>query len=138
MSDLAVPPESLLTSAWRPLIVAFVQRVITTLRRGPPGVFLTSWYRTPLRNANEGGSPESQHLFGLAMDLGVEETGFGPTSGREPSRLRDAARGAGLIGVPILDRGGLHVQLFPAGTLARAGVVFPALGGTRAPSGFIR
>jgi len=137
MSDLAIPPQSLLNSAWRPLLEAFVQRVIQTLQRGPPGVTLTSWYRTPIRNANEGGSPQSQHLFGLAMDLFVEQTGFGLTSGREPSRLRDAARGAGLIAVPILDRGGLHVQLFPAGTLARAGVVFPALGGSRAPPGFI-
>jgi len=119
VSDLAVPPASLLLSPWRPLIVAFVRKILRTLQFGPPGVFVTSWYRTPATNP---GSPESQHLFALAMDLDVEPT-F--PFGRETQQLRDAARRAGLIAVPNLERGILHVQLFPAGVLARAGIRFP-------------
>lgn len=122
MSDLAVPPASLLQSPWRPLIVAFVRKILRTLQFGPPGVFITSWYRTPQSNRNEGGSPESQHLFALAMDLDVEQT---VDFGREPQQLRAAALRAGLIAVPNLERGFLHTQLFQAGVLARAGISFP-------------
>lgn len=122
MSDFAVPPRSLLVSGFRPLIVAFVQRILRTLQFGPAGVGATSWFRTPERNRAEEGSPESQHLFGLAMDLTVPRS---LEFGRAPQELRAAAIRSGLIAVPNLAGGFLHVQLFRAGVLARAGVRFP-------------
>jgi len=88
--------------------------VFTWQRLGPTKT-LISWYRTPDRNRIEGGSPESQHLFALAMDFGLAPNAvqFGA----------NAARASGLIAVP--KRSSLHVQLFPEGALARAGVSFP-------------
>lgn len=110
-----IPPPELLRSAWFPFILHFYWRVVP-LFHGFRGLVLTSWFRTPERNRTEGGSPESQHLFGLAMDLSVP-------GGSLANQLAEAARQQGLIAVQERDH--IHVQAFPAGVLARAGVTFP-------------
>lgn len=114
MSDLAGPPAVLLRSRWLPVIRIFVRRVVA-LMQWIPDETLTSWFRTPERNRIEGGDPESQHLFALAIDLDVP-----------PGDLAtDAATARSFRLVPDISGGILHVQLFPAGVLARAGITFP-------------
>jgi len=115
MSDLAAPPDALIRSGWLPIIRAFLDRAVFTWQRLGPSKTLLSWYRTPERNRIEGGSEESQHLFALAMDFGLAPNAV--------ELAANAARASGLIAVP--KRTSLHVQLFPAGALARAGVRFP-------------
>jgi len=111
---LQVPPRELLLSGFQPVILAFFFRLILVLQ-AHQDVVLTSWFRTVDANIAADGDPESQHLFGLAADVSV------------PSRLLPGvlavARGVGLIAVN--ERTHVHLQLFPAGALARAGVVFP-------------
>jgi len=105
-----LPPAGLLASGWRPFISAFVSRLIRALQ---PGQQITSFYRTPEQNRAEGGDPESQHLFALAVDL------VGPGQ-----RLtQTAARNMHLIAVQEYDH--LHIQMFPRGVLRRAGIRFP-------------
>ncbi len=115
MSDLAAPPPALLRSGWLPLIRVFYQRALN-LSESIVFWSVTSWFRTAERNRIEGGSAESQHLFALAMDFGVP-------ADQMQSDIQEAFR-SGLIGVSS-GRDTLHVQLFPAGALARAGVTFP-------------
>ncbi len=115
MSDLAAPPSALLESGWLPLIRTFFDRA---LKLSEMIVFwnVTSWFRTAERNRIEGGNPESQHLFALAIDFALPAT--------QMSVALDRAREVGLV--PSATRKDvLHVQLFPAGALARAGVTFP-------------
>lgn len=88
----------------------FARRVSQTFQ---PGQVLTSWWRDPNLNADVGGSPESQHLFGLAVDVTGPQQGF----------TQQLARQMGLTAVTEIDH--LHLQYFPAGVLARAGVEFP-------------
>jgi len=112
VSDLAAPPASLLRSAWLPIIRIFVRRAIPLLRAGT----LTSWFRTPAMNRAVGGDPDSQHLFAIAWDI---IPGF-------PGLITDEARESGLIAVPTGSPVQfVHVQLFPAGMLARFGIRFP-------------
>lgn len=104
----------LVQSAWQPYINAIAQRagIIMWL---VPGLIPTSWYRDPARNTAANGDPHSQHLFALAVDFAGSE-----------DALRQAnyvARELGLIPVPEPHH--LHTQLFPAGALARVGVMFP-------------
>jgi len=114
VSDLAVPPTALLQSGWLPIIRIFVRRVIELIQWMPDET-ITSWYRTAERNRIEGGDPESQHLFAIAMDFSVPRGDLVANAA--------TARSFGLI--PDTSRGILHVQLFPSGALARAGVTFP-------------
>ena len=112
-----VPPTQLLTQdPWRGLIFEFVRRVSGTLFQGQT---LTSWYRTPDENAAVGGSGESQHLFGIGLDV----------SGPHLETTKQLARRNGLIAVS--EPSHLHLQLFPAGVLGRAGVDFPGAGSVR-------
>jgi len=115
VSDLAAPPPALLRSGWLPLIRVFFDRAVALSRRLPVWQ-VTSWFRTAERNRIEGGSAESQHLLALAMDFDI------PASQMQPDI--QLAFSSGLIGVSS-GRTILHVQLFPAGALARAGVTFP-------------
>jgi len=108
--------ELLAVPVVRSAINLLVQRAIQSFQ---PGQVLTSWWRDPDENADVGGSPDSQHLFGLALDV----TGPGLAATQE------LARRNGLTAVAEVDH--LHLQLFPAGVLARAGVRFPQATGVR-------
>lgn len=111
---LQAPPRDLLLSAFQPFILAFFFRLVLVLR-ATPGLVLTSWWRSFAANVAEGGDEESQHLFGLAADFEVPRAAV--------AHVLEVARGVGLVAVD--ERTHVHVQLFPAGVLARAGVVFP-------------
>ena len=102
-------------SAWAPFIVEFYRRA-RALSETIVFWSVSSWFRTAERNRIEGGSEESQHLFALAMDFGI------PSS--EMLVALERARLVGLTPSPTT-KDVLHVQLFPAGALARAGVTFP-------------
>jgi len=119
MSDLAVPPPSLLRSAWLPILRIFVQRALPLLRQGT----LISWFRTPELNRRVGGDPDSQHLFGIAWDLALVENIQSEAPERLEFTIAEVARALGLVAVPGDDT--VHVQLFPAGTLGRFGIRFP-------------
>jgi len=109
-----IPPPELLRTAWFPFILNFYWKAVSVFW-GVPGLAVTSWVRTPEQNRIEGGSPESQHLFALAWDVM-------PPQGSEDLTVA-IARGAGLTAVR--EKRHVHLQLFPAGVLARAGVTFP-------------
>jgi len=110
-----IPPPELLATAWFPFILNFYWRVFGVFNQFPGQVGVSSWFRTPEQNRLATGSAESQHLFGLAMDLVSARDGL--------ESVAAAARRAGLVAVPERDH--VHVQLFPKGVLARAGVTFP-------------
>ncbi len=109
-----IPPPELLASAWFPFILNFYWRAVTGVQ-GFSGLTVTSWYRTPEKNRIEGGQPQSQHLFGLAWDVTVPFDALG--------HLKSHLQAQGLTAVQERDH--VHVQAFPAGVLARAGVTFP-------------
>ncbi len=113
------PPLELLRSGWLPHIRSFVGRLLRSVSvHEATQVTASSWFRTVARNRSVGGDPESQHLFALAVDI---------TGPREV--LTRIGRRAQLSGLTALLEGShLHVQLFPAGALARVGVVFPGAG----------
>lgn len=80
--------------------------------RAGPSLFLTSWWRPPDHNEAIGGQPESQHLYGLAIDVdGASD---------EIDQFASDCRAQGLV--VIRYRGYVHVQAYPAGTLRRAGL----------------
>ena len=108
------PPSFLLSSAWFPVIFAFYIRA-AEIFRVVSGLQVTSWWRDPITNLDLGGDPQSQHLFGLGMDIAGSQ-----------DALRDASNLARRLGLISVDFGAyLHLQLFPAGALARIGVSFP-------------
>jgi len=109
-----IPPPELLNSGWFPFISNFYWRAVAGAQ-GFGGLSVSSWFRTPAKNRIEGGAPESQHLFGLAWDVVVPRQNL--------EHLVEHMRGQGLVAVQ--ERGHVHVQAFPAGALARAGVTFP-------------
>lgn len=111
---LQAPPRDLVQSAFQPVIRAFIERVILLL--GHQAAVPTSWYRSVDANIAVGGDPESQHLFAIALDLAVPRSAV--------AHVLETAQGLGLIAVD--ERTHVHLQLFPAGALARAGVVFPS------------
>lgn len=102
-------PPMELRRVLEPVYEWFLLRMMDGLRdeRGPLQV--TSWWRSPEWNAQVGGHPESQHLFGLAIDLAVEN----------PRATADAMGFQGLHAVPYGSY--VHVQLLPPGTLRRWG-----------------
>ncbi len=112
------PPNELLATAWFPFISSFAFRVNVLLNHlAGQGVFvdLTSWFRTANENQQVGGSPESQHLFALGADFAG--------SSQAQNALLTHAPAVSLIAVN--EPGHVHLQLFPAGALSRAGVRFP-------------
>jgi len=110
-----IPPPELLRTGWFPFILNFYWKAVSVFW-AVPGLVVTSWFRTPEKNRFEGGDVESQHLFALAWD--VE-----PPHGAEEQTIA-AARAAGLIAVR--EKRHVHLQMFPRGALARAGVRFPS------------
>lgn len=90
-----------------PALPAFIRRV--NAAPWPDGVYATSWYRQPSWNANVGGSPGSQHLGALALDIGGTRD--------QLRRSVDAARSVGLVAVDEGDH--VHVQLLPPGVFGR-------------------
>lgn len=103
-----VPPPSVLEHVF-PLVLVFLQRVGSAVGNtaGFSGLRASSWYRDPEDNRRVGGHPQSQHLFGLGLDVvGAQEV---------LERLAIEARGAGLTAIE--ERTHLHLQLFPAGVL---------------------
>jgi len=109
-----IPPPELLQSGWFPFISNFYWRAVAGAQ-GFRGLTVTSWFRTPEKNRIEGGAQQSQHLFGLAWDLSA------PRESLEHLAQHMAAQGL----VAVRERNHVHVQAFPAGALARAGVTFP-------------
>jgi len=75
----------------------------------PNGSGLTSWYRDPVQNRAVGGEAESQHLFGLAIDV------YSP----DPERLEDNADAVGLVAVVFTEH--VHIQALQRGVLASLG-----------------
>jgi len=114
-----LPPVALLQSAWLPYIRSFFGRILRSIPRADASrLTVSSWYRTPSQNRSARGDPDSQHLFALGMDI---------TGPRDVlARVAKFARLAGLVAV--LEGSHLHLQLFQAGALARAGVQFPGAG----------
>lgn len=108
------PPLELLVSGWLPYISAIVQRA-NLLLWAVPSATPTSWFRSPEENRDVGGQAESQHLFGLAVDF----------TGDPGTIARLAGHALALDLTPVQERDHLHIQLFPAGALGRAGVTFP-------------
>ncbi len=109
-----IPPPELLGSPWFPFILNFYWRAVAGAR-GFRGIQVTSWFRTPEKNRIEGGAQDSQHLFGLAWDVAAPRDSL--------QHLAEHLTAQGLVAVR--ERNHVHVQAFPAGVLARAGVTFP-------------
>jgi len=98
-----------------PLLPAIEGFVSSAVRLPLGGTTVTSWWRNPEHNRRVGGSPQSQHIFALAIDV----------AGSAYQR-RQIVRTATSLGLVAVDEGShVHVQAFPAGSLARAGVRFP-------------
>ena len=72
---------------------------------------VTSLYRDPQKNAEVGGSPDSQHLVGLAADL-------------HSDRSEEIARVLHAFGFTVVPYAGhVHVQALPPGMLRQSGVL---------------
>lgn len=99
------PPQWVQHYFWWDL-TDFVERVRAAHRATP--FWVTSWWRSPTRNAQVGGDPWSQHLVALAIDAV-------PVSGRTIRDLALSLRRSGLVVVEY-DRH-VHAQLHPAGFL---------------------
>ena len=82
-------------------VITFVNVALTLHVRFPFSV--TSWMRTPKRNAMVGGHPSSKHMLGTGLDVVLDDTG--PVA-------RDAfvaeARKLGLVAVVEDDH--IHIQ----------------------------
>jgi len=67
---------------------------------------VSSGYRNPIHNADEGGVPESRHIYGLAADIYVRDlNGNGDIERSEWDVLADAAEAAGAWVEPWEDTG---------------------------------
>lgn len=77
----------------------FWQLVDTLVTLYPSSV--TSWHRTPKRNAAIGGHPESRHLWGMAVDVV-------PDAADDRPRIIAAARRLGLDAVEEGDH--IHIE----------------------------
>lgn len=110
-SDVRRPPAALarLLELRAPGIwTAFGEAVERLDRRVGPAV-VTSWWRDATTNARAGGSPQSQHLLGTALDL-VGDT----------ARIAMVARDVGFVVMVESDH--VHLQAWPAGAPQRAGL----------------
>lgn len=101
-------------NAFRPAILRLVELASPAI---VPGTVITSWYRDAYTNRRVGGSDASQHRVATAVDLVPPSHAWQQTE----RWLQDN----GLVVVNEGDH--LHVQLFQAGALERAGVRFDLL-----------
>lgn len=118
---ISAPPQSIVAEverwapgAWR----YFLTRVIAGVRSYPGQVSVTSWWRGPDTNRSVGGSPDSQHLIGTALDLWPVR-----------NDLVAALEANGIRAIKESDH--IHAQLWGAGVVRRAGLL-DALGFKRA------
>ena len=100
----------------------FVVKVVEAARQTPDPLRVTSWFRAPDRNARVGGSPESQHLLGLGLDIVVKG---------DAEEFVQTLESLGLFAVD--EQNHVHVQLLPAGA-ARSQGLLAALGLPLTPS----
>lgn len=77
---------------------------------------ITSWYRSPSQNVSASGEADSQHLFGLALDIVPGKPSLQLAISEASARFQEA----GFVVVPVSTH--LHVQTYPKGLLRRAGV----------------
>ncbi len=115
--SVTIPPSSIIFTVerWAPGIYnELVRRVIAAASATPFSLTLTSWWRGPSENLHAGGSADSQHLLGLALDIA-------PVSGELLANLFSV----GLIAIDERDH--VHVQAWPAG-VARAAGILDAIG----------
>ena len=78
---------------------------------------VTSYLRTPLHNQNVCGAENSKHLYGLAVDVVLDD----------PSDGRSFMAYASVLGLyPVLEHGWIHVQGIPKGT-EPGSVFFPLI-----------
>lgn len=105
--SVEVPPSEWINHWW-PVYNHLIERV-NVLATVDQALTVSSWYRNPAKNASVGGDPESQHLFGFAVDVATNK----------PEELRRVANSLGLVAVEEFDH--VHLQLFPAGFLRSLG-----------------
>ncbi len=77
---------------------------------------ITSWYRSRGQNVAASGKEDSQHLFGLALDIEPGKPSLQLAINEAAGRFREA----GFVAVPFPTH--LHVQTYAAGFLRRVGV----------------
>lgn len=107
MSDISAPPDEFLQEFFQ--VYRYLLERAAVLKRVDPDIQFTSWFRTKSQNQAAGGDPQSQHLFGFAIDVVP----------RNPELVEQVANQIGIITVREFDH--LHLQLFPSGLLARLG-----------------
>jgi len=98
------PPASVVSAVERfsPGFWSAWNRAVGSAWQRTGGFQVTSWWRSPERNREVGGSDVSQHLLGVAFDVL-------PRTSRVYQGLRSA-------GFQVIDEGDhLHVQPWPAG-----------------------
>lgn len=105
--SLQLPPDELLEPFF-PLYEYLVDR-LRLMSQVDPNLVYTSWFRDVRQNEIVGGSPQSQHLFGFAIDFTTDS----------PEQMSEVAKRLGLI--PVIEWDHVHLQLFPAGLLERFG-----------------
>jgi len=124
MPDVVNPPPIQIrrvVDRFAPGIYEVFVRLYVDASRGIP-INVTSWYRDPTLNLTVGGAPDSQHLFGLAVDV----VGRPAEISEHAARLR--AKGFVVVVRPLDQKSARsHAQAWPAGAARRAGV-FTALG----------
>jgi len=90
-----------------------VREFVTRVQRIPVDGRITSWWRTPAKNASVGGAINSQHLIGLAVD--VVPVGA-PFSDEWAARVVTEAKQRGLIAGIEGDH--VHLQRYAARDVA--------------------
>lgn len=105
------PPQHLLGIFWNAYQWLFWQ-ILPTYREDP-SLWVTSWWRDPWNNATVGGHPESQHLYGLALDFDSSNL----------CQLEENLQNTDLV--VVREQTHVHVQVYPAGMLGQLGFFSP-------------
>ncbi len=118
------PPRRHIRQFWERIIPGFWDRWLSAATRALREIdadaggdtVITSWFRSPGENRAVGGDPDSQHLFGLALDVVPGKKSIQLAIHEAAGRFEEA----GFVVVPAPTH--LHIQTFPAGVLRSAGV----------------